>query len=379
MSRSTPVKIAHVVLSLGPGGMENGVVNLARSLPPEKFTVRICCLESGGEFVRRLPDPGRATVLGKPPGLSVRAAWQLAGWLRREKPAVIHTHNLGPLIYAVWAKWFGATGVILHGEHGMITEAESSGFHLRLRRLLYMACRKVHTVSHGLRHYYIERGFPADKIVAVVNGVDTSRFVPGDKMAARKALGLPESGIVVGMVASLQRRKRHREMIEAFEQCAARHENARLLLLGGDGPESGNVLRQIAASPQSKRIHWAGYQEDTRLFYQAMDLLAVPSVNEGLSNAALEAMASGVPVLAHSACGNPDIIENELDGFVANLATTGELFQQLERAISSPEQLIQMGKKARAKVVAHYSLGAMVSNYASLYLELAGCDLGGGS
>jgi len=168
-------------------------------------------------------------------------------------------------------------------------------------------------------------------------------------------------------------------MIEAFEQCAARHENARLLLLGGDGPESGSVLRQIAASHQSKRIHWAGYQEDTRLFYQAMDLLAVPSVNEGLSNAALEAMASGVPVLAHSACGNPDIIENELDGFVANLATTGELFQQLERAISSPEQLIQMGKKARAKVVAHYSLGAMVSNYASLYLELAGCDLGGGS
>src|SRR6266496_2359967 len=113
-----PLKILHVVFSLEPGGMENGIVNLTRGLPPE-FEAHFCCLERPGAFVERLPNPERVYVLNKAKGFHFSASIQLAKLIKKIKPDLIHSHNLGPLIYSGLSKIF-ASRPILHGEHSLL-------------------------------------------------------------------------------------------------------------------------------------------------------------------------------------------------------------------------------------------------------------------
>ena len=89
-----PVKILHVVFSLEPGGMENGLINVARALDPGEFEVHVCCLERPGAFAERLPEPRRIHVLGKQPGFSPLTAWRLARLIAKIESAIIHSHNL---------------------------------------------------------------------------------------------------------------------------------------------------------------------------------------------------------------------------------------------------------------------------------------------
>lgn len=368
--KPAPKIILHVVFSLEPGGMENGLVNVARALDPAEFVVRVCCLERAGEFRDRLPESIAVTVLDKPPGISPATVFRLRRQFRQLRPALVHTHNLGPLIYAALADLGPRRVPLLHGEHGMLTPPEQRPALIRLRRFLYGRCAAVHTVSHSLCQYYVDRGFPAEKLVAIPNGVDTERFAPGDRAAARRRLGLPLDGVMAGMVGSLQRRKRHREVIEAFAAVGAQLPAARLLIVGTRGPEAEAIKAQVAASAVAGRIHFLDYQADPRPVYQALDLLVIASENEGLSNAALEAMACGVPVLAGDACGNAEIITSEQDGWVASLSAVGDIEKHLTRALADPARLSALGGAARAKVLSRFRVADMARGYAELYRRL---------
>src|SRR6188472_3490772 len=112
-------KILHVVLSLEPGGMENGLVNVASRLCSEEFEVHVCCLERGGDFIQRLPNPAHVSVLKKPSGFSFRTVAALAKVISEVRPTLVHSHNLGPLIYSSLATGFGLSRPILQGEHGL--------------------------------------------------------------------------------------------------------------------------------------------------------------------------------------------------------------------------------------------------------------------
>lgn len=352
--------------------MENGIVNVARRLPADEFEVHVCCLERGGAFVERLPQPGNAVVLHKAPGFSARAVLGVACHAARIGAHVLHPHNLGPLTYAALGSGFGVWKPVLQGEHGVFQGDQSSPARLRQRQRLYRACRKVHTVSESLRRYLIEHGFPAEKISAIINGVDADRFQPVDKAVVRTQLGLPPEGQFIGIVGRFDPNKKHLLLIEAFNRVAAQLPGARLVIVGSKGGESEKIHAAAAASPVRDRIHFAGFQANTVPWYQALDLLAAPSIFEGLSNAVLEAMACGVPCLAHTACGNAEVITSGADGFLAELDTAELLAANLHRALGNLAELAAVGQRARARVVRDFSMDAMVRNYARLYREVAG-------
>ncbi len=113
-----------------------------------------------------------------------------------------------------------------------------------------------------------------------------------------------------------------------------------------------------------------GHQSEPRPFYQAMDLLAVPSNNEGLSNAMLEAMACGTPVLANVTCGSADVIAAGEDGLVANLESPEAFAEMLELAFVSTARLAELGRRAREKVTRQFSLATMASSYANVYRSM---------
>ena len=361
------MKILHVVNSLDPGGMENGVVNMAHALELHGFEVFVACLERRGAFADRLPQPGHLTVLGKSGGFSPRAALRLAREITRLQPDVLHSHNLGALIYSSLAMCGGLRGALLQGEHSQLTDEELTPRRLRQRRWLYRTCRAIHTVSHPMREELLTLGFPPQKISVILNGVDTTRFAPGDRRAARHTLGLPEDAACIGIIGRFGPFKRHAVLLDAFDAIAPYFPTVHLVIAGAGGSEEASVRTRVQASPHTTRLHWLGYQSDPARCYHALDLLAIPSVNEGLSNVALEAMASGVPVLANTACGHDHIITSGHDGLIADLSTPTALVAALTPLLSRPDRLVDFGEKARTKITGHFSITSMTAAYAALY------------
>lgn len=351
--------------------MENGLVNVARRLPTEEFETHVCCLTRAGVFAERLPNPANVHPLCKPEGRSLSTVIKLAQTIRHVNPHLLHTHNLGPLLYSTAATLGGIYRPILHGEHSELTAREKTPRLMFLRRAAYHACRRIHTVSHSLGRHLIELGYPPKKIEIVVNGVDTERFQPAPRASARANLGLPPDCICIGIVGRFGAFKRHDVLLRAFEQIAAAQPDARLLIVGGGGPEEERIRKMVHNSSNASRIHPTGFQPQPEKYYQAMDLLVVPSINEGLSNAMLEAMACGVPVLSHTACGNAEVIHHGESGWVADLETPEKLAAELRTRLAAPLQLAAAGQHARECVHRDYSIRTMVDSYARLYRNLA--------
>jgi glycosyltransferase involved in cell wall biosynthesis len=361
------VKILHLVDSLEPGGMENGVVNLIRGLSPE-FESHVACLTRRGAFAERVPAPEHVFALGKTGGFSPLVVWRLFRNLVRLRPAVLHTHNLGPLIYAGLATAWGRVCPILHGEHAMFTEEEKSERRLKQRRQLYRVCRAVHVVAPAIRDELLAFDCPHSSLHVIQNGVDTDRFSPGDRPAARVRFGLPAEAMVLGIVGRFGPHKGHLPLLEAL---ASLPPNCHLLIVGGGGPQEQRVRAAAATSPAAARIHFTGFLAEPVEAYRALDLLVIPSTNEGMANAALEAMACAVPVLGNTGCGHEAILASEREGKIADLRSPEALAAEITRLVAQPALLCEMGRRARARVCDAFSIRTMLDAYARLYRDVS--------
>ena len=154
--------------------------------------------------------------------------------------------------------------------------------------------------------------------------VDTDRFAPGDRAAARAALGLPTDAFVIGMVGRFGPLKGHSLLIEAFELIAARFPGAHVLIAGGGGPCEEVIRTRAANSPQAARFHLIGFRDDPRACYHALDVLAIPSINEGMSNA-------GCP-----SWPTPDVVTNKSSRMVSKDASPISVMPPYSRTNSRP-------------------------------------------
>lgn len=374
MKHPSPIRVVHVVDSLAPGGLENGVVNVANSLHGKGFEIGAACLRFRGEFAERMPDPARVVVMGKVEGFSWAALGALRRHLKETGADVVHTHNLGTLIYAALATLGGRTHPIVHGEHGQLQDSELSKKRRLQYRLLYPLCHRVHTVSAGVRDQLSSLGLDSGgRILVTLNGVDCRRFRPADDAGKAKVdVGLPADSQIVGIVGRLVALKRHRMLFRAFELLADEFPRLHLLVVGDGGADRDDLIQEMKSHPVAARLHWAGHREDLERYYPAMDLLAAPSEIEGLSNAVLEAMACAVPVLAHQACGNSEVIRDGEDGFLEDIKDTEALAGQLRKILMDPDRLLRCGAAARETVRNRFSLEAMIRDYQLLYRDAAG-------
>lgn len=366
--------VLHVVDSLNPGGMENGVVNVASQLAPRGVRTQVACLRDRGSFADRLPDPASVTLLGKQGGFSLRSVRALSRLIGQQRPAVLHTHNLGPLIYASLATFGGLRVPILHGEHGQIQPQDLTPRRLATRRLLYRCCHTVHTVSGSLLEALRGMKLTSRRMTAITNGVDCERFSPAPaKGAAKGALGIPAEGsLVLGIVGRFVALKRHLMLLESLTPVMEQHQQVHLMVVGDQGSEREKIIQAMATHPFASRIHWLGMRSDMVACYQAMDLLVSSSEVEGLSNAVLEAMACGVPVLAHMACGNNEVLVHGQGGFLHALTDAPALTTALLDVLSRPQALNEQGSLARKRVVDEFSISAMAAGYERVYSALAG-------
>jgi len=363
------IRILHVVISLDVGGMERVLTRVARELVPRGFDVWVCGIERRGKLADTFVAPDHVVSLEKPAGRSFRAIWRLHQLIRRIRPDVVHTHNLGPLIYGVAATGFGRFRPILHGQHCQLFCPDLPPPRLAIRRFLYRACWRVHTVSRESLSELIRLGFPRERLVPVVNGVDTTAFAPGDRLAARRQLGVPEQGRYAAIVARFEQRKRHGLLIEGVAKLVAQGKDLRLLI-AGDGPTRSDLEGLAQSGGVGERVHFLGFRDDVATVCQAADVVVLPSTGEGLSNAILEAMACGTPALCHAACGCAEAIDDGVDGWVRSIDSAESMADALGAVMQSADALQAAGLAARRKVLEHFDFRDTVKGYERLYRDL---------
>lgn len=362
--------IAHVVHSLGTGGLENGVVNLANTASGSLRHVIICMTTEGG--LRSCLKPGiEVFALGKRVGHDVRAFVRLVRLLRQIRPAVVHTRNWATFD-AVPAARLARVAVLVHGEHGRdISDPDGRNRRRRrLRRVLSPLVDKFVAVSHDLERWLIEDvRLPARKVVAIRNGVDLTRFGNVDRGEARAHLGLPPESLVVGTVGRLDPVKDQAALIRAFAAMRHARPDCRVLI-AGDGPCHGDLRALVTGLGVEDRIHLLGERRDIPEVLAAMDVFVLPSIAEGISNTVLEAMATGLPVVATAVGGNPELVEDGVTGRLVPRRNPSALVAGIEAYLDDPHLRAVHGKASRQRAVEHFGLDRMANAYSNLYAGL---------
>lgn len=372
--------IVHVVYRFDIGGLENGVVNLINHLPPERYRHTIVALTEITEFRKRIArDDVTFIALRKGPGHGYRVFPRLYRLFRKLAPAIVHTRNLAALEATVPA-WLAGVPFRVHGEHGRdIADLDGSNrTYRRVRRVYRPLVSRYVALSKDLDQYLRDAiGVNPDRIAQIYNGVDTQRFTPAPRARVPIA-GCPFTSPdlwLVGTVGRMQDVKDQITLAEAFVHAVqSRVGGGRMrLVIAGEGPLRADVARVLREAGIEDQAWLPGERSDVPEVMRGLDCFVLPSLAEGISNTVLEAMASGIPIVATRVGGNPELIEDGLSGRLVPSADTAAMAHAILGYFDDPVMARRHARAARNAAVQRFSLDAMVSQYRSLYDSLLNC------
>lgn len=367
--------VVHIVHRLGVGGLENGLVNLINHLPAAQYRHAIVCLTEATDFGKRIR---RADVeiyaLGKRAGKDPGAYWRLWKLLRELQPDVVHTRNLATVDCQFVAALAGVRGRV-HGEHGWdVYDLHGTNRRYRwLRRLAARIVGRFVTMSRDLERWLVsDVGVPAERVTQIYSGVDAARFYP--RRGARGPFGpagfSDERSFIIGTAGRLEPVKDPVTLLHAFIALVERHpqlrERARLVFIG-DGALRGAMEAQIAAAGIGPLCWLAGSRDDVPALLRGLDLFVLPSLNEGISNTILEAMATALPVVATRVGGNVELVHADRTGVLCPPRDPEAMAAALLAYAARPDVAHRHGVEARAVVERDFALTRMVQDYASVY------------
>ena len=367
--------IAHIVYRFDTGGLENGVVNLINRLPAGRYRHAVVALDRVvPEFAARVTRPNVEFVsLHKPPGSTRHIFPQLWRLFRALRPAVVHTRNLAAIDCQIPA-WAAGVPVRIHGEHGRdVGDLDGSNRKNQWnRRLLRPFVQHWVALSHDLAGTLTGPvGVPAAQVSRICNGVDSERFAP--PAGGRAPIpGCPfgdHGQWLVGTAGRMQTVKNQTLLAQAFVALMARRPDLQTrlrLVMVGEGPLRAQAQAVLEAGGCADLAWLPGERADMPTVMRGLDAFVMPSLAEGISNTILEAMASGLPVLATAVGGNPDLVAEGQTGHLLP-PEVEPLTAALLRWADDPDAAAAAGRAARTRVERQFSLQAMVGAYDELY------------
>lgn len=363
------LRVLHVVDALRPHGMQIGVMELIHRTRGEFDSIVLCLREPGecAEVLSRVGVPVHCLHRGDRHEWTL--VWRIFRFLRGRGIDVVHTRNWGA-IDALPAATAAGVPIRIHGEHGSGPNEAGAVARRRsqARRWLAPFVTSFVTVSGSLgRWLATEVGIRPDKIRVVPNGVDARHFRPApDRDAVRAQLGYGPGELLVGSVGRLDAVKQFDVLLQAFALLHQSERRARLVIVG-DGPERAALEAMVRRLRLSAVVRLPAHQADVRPWLQALDLFVLPSAREGTSRALLEAMATGVAVIATAVGGSVEILADAHMGTLIPSGDVTALTTAMQHGCADPLARRRLGEAARERVVDAYRIEAAVRVYAQLY------------
>jgi sugar transferase (PEP-CTERM/EpsH1 system associated) len=368
--------VVHLIYRLDFGGLENLLVERINRMPAGDYRHAVVCLTGYTDFAGKITRPGVGLyALDKQPGLSLATHARLFKLLRQLRPAILHTYNLAAIEYAPAALAAGVP-VRINGLHGR-DAADPHGRnrkHNLLRRLMlpfYDCCYANSGDMVAWNRTVI--GVPEHKSRLLANGIDAERFRPRQPGEARPDFGFGPGCRVIGTVGRIQDVKDHASLVDAFALLRQRQpeQAARLrLAIVGDGPLLPALRAKVQALGLADVAWLPGARLDVAEILRGFDVFAMSSIAEGTPGSALEAMASGLPVVGTRVGGIPEVVDQGVTGQLVEPRDPAAMAAALGTYACDDVLAAAHGAAGRARVLARYSMPAMVAGYKSLYDSL---------
>jgi len=374
----SPTAVAYVIPRMSIGGAQTHLLHVLRLLDRRRFTPVLCCLATDRDdradlldrvrelgvpvLDARLPDTANSMVR---PG-SLLQLVGIAREFRRRRVRIVHS-------YLFHANWFGTLAARLAGIPIAIISKRSIDVYPRARdrwacRAVNRMADRVTAVAGAVRdHVHATEGCPLEKIVVIPNGIDIDRFPLAGASDHRPA---PEAaGTVMGTISRLVWKRGHEELLQAATIVRRAEPSVRLVIVG-DGPLRPALEEHARRLGLDGEVRFLGAVHDAARLLPGFDVFVLSSVLEGMSNALLEAMAAGRPVVATRVGGNPELVIDGETGLLVPPRDPEALAEALLRLVRDPGLARRLGEGARRRVESQFTLAAMVGRLEGLYGDL---------
>jgi glycosyltransferase involved in cell wall biosynthesis len=301
------------------------------------------------------------------------ALWNLVLLLRQERPHVVHTHTSKAGVLGRVAAWITGIPVIVHTPHGHVFyghfSAVPSWVFLQLERALAWRTDRLIGLTPAEKREHLERGVgQANRFAVVPSGIDLDRFrkARSNGKVIPDWFECPSNARIIGSVGWLTDIKGHRFLIDAVALLRQTYHDLHLVIIGS-GDQHDALLRQAANVGISHAIHLLGHREEIEICLAGLDCFVLPSLNEGMGRALIEAMAAGLPVVASRVGGIPSLIEDGKNGLLVPAGDSSALASALRRILDDPTWSNELGTHAMGSIGTSYGIPAMVESIESTY------------
>lgn len=371
--------IVHVIYRFDFGGLEMLLAECIRRTPRQRYRHAIICISGYSAFVEKIEGTGTPIYsLDKPAGLGLSAHFRLWKLLRTLRPTILHTYCISAVEYTATGMFAGVP-VRMHSEHGRNLN-EADGCNLKynvLRRAMALLMHSCIAVSSDLQSWLAEIvRVPRSKISHISNGVDTEKFSPSSmQLPSGLVHASRPNRFVIGTVGRVTEVKNQAALVDAFVLLLERFKGNKpelSLTIIGDGPLLTALKEKISALGIAHLVWTPGARNDIAEIMKTFSVFVLPSLSEAMPVAALEAMATGVPVIASRVGGLPDVVKENITGMLVDSPCPEYLAGAIAEYVQNPEMGKSHGAAGRKFVEQHHGIDPMVNEYLALYD--AGCE-----
>ena len=313
--------------------------------------------EHGGESVARIAAPFGIE-------LDWWTALKLSIVVREKKIDILHAHTAHAHTIACLTRKLSGCGKVLVSRR--VDFSPKRGL---LSRWKYSMPDHYIAISQCIEKVLLHHGIPQDKVTCVHSGVDAARF--DVRALLRSALKIPEDAVLLGSVGALVGHKDHETLIGCMPAVLRDVPQAHLVI-AGDGPLRPRLQFQIERLELTERVHLLGHRSDVPSLLRSLDLFVMPSKEEGLGTSVLDAMVCGVPVVATSAGGLPEMVEDGVTGLLVPPQHPKELAGAIVRMIQDTTLGERLTRAGECVAKERFSVAAMVKGNLAVYERLLG-------
>lgn len=353
------IKILYIIPSLSIGGAERFLLDLIKNLDKDKFSIHLILFQKEGAWIEEIKQlPVEYLVLNKKHKIDLNNAWQIYKAIKKIKPAIVHTQLGGDLRGRV-AAILARVKVIIATEQNI--NKEENILYSFLKAITALFVQEIVSISKAVQKESKKKYFICShKYKRVIyNGVDTTKYsyLQNRRNNANK--------IIVATAARLSHQKGLDILIKAWAK--VKPQNAELII-GGEGKEKENLKKLIEKEDLEDKIKLIGWPQSMPDFYKNIDLFVMPSRWEGLGIAALEAAASGTPLLLSDADGLREIA-GDSEAWIAKAGSLSSLSESLKKALNEINDLEteKKRKNLRRKIENNFSSKVISKKYQDLY------------